>query len=441
MERSTKEVLKEIRGKVDYDIDNIKVREGIIKEIYKEYGDFLTDRFNYYNTGTLKRKDDADTLTELKNLMSSMSNYILFCNGVERDSKYPYRKDDSPENIRSRESVSLESYMSDISIEEKSMIYKHYDDQNSGKFKISDFGERLHECPYVKDYIDFELYVRPLIEEFDKNMRHFKERVNELKKANRHNEAEKLMKNNTYSEKVEKTYKRKRLKPIDQRFNVDVELEYEDVETVDEKYIGFELSDGKIYTEYRIGKLKRSIGFMANNCMELDKDIIYILRTYYGYFYFNSPLRSTTQPDWHLTSFTSKDFISELLRYSGGKLSTWKGSISYDFNNLLKEVKFSYIEKRVLDLYKDIDITQEEIGERLKISKQNVNKAIDRVCSKIIKQYKREYEDWLYYGAGYVKGDFKKCNRCKNVKLKNEKNFRKRSNGNLYNQCRDCEKS
>ena len=88
----------------------------------------------------------------------------------------------------------------------------------------------------------------------------------------------------------------------------------------------------------------------------------------------------------------------------------------------------------ILELWRR-DKTQQYIADTLNCSRSVVVAQLDKIVKKIISTYEREYAEKHYY-LNVVKGKYKKCSRCGEIKLiqyfdKNGKN-RYRSN------CKKC---
>ena len=61
---------------------------------------------------------------------------------------------------------------------------------------------------------------------------------------------------------------------------------------------------------------------------------------------------------------------------------------------------------------------------------------MDTIINMIIKQYEEDYEDWYYLNIR--KGNYKKCNRCGEIKLVSR--FDKNGKKGLLSICKKCRK-
>lgn len=147
-----------------------------------------------------------------------------------------------------------------------------------------------------------------------------------------------------------------------------------------------------------------------------------------------SPLPDKGETDWDEIDMMDKDHVKELLKVKrGGDLTSDLNCILFDLENLIRDTEFTKDQKRVLHYWR-ADKTQKEIASYLDISQQMVNKHIDKCVEKIIETYIRVYEDWYYLNK--VKGEYKTCSKCKEVKLVKE--FYKIGKGKYKSKCKSC---
>lgn len=81
--------------------------------------------------------------------------------------------------------------------------------------------------------------------------------------------------------------------------------------------------------------------------------------------------------------------------------------------------------------------SQQSIGKMFGCSKQAIASRLDKIVKKIIDTYEREYADKHYY-LNVVKGQYKKCSKCGEVKLLQR--FDKNGKRGYMSMCKDCRK-
>lgn len=89
--------------------------------------------------------------------------------------------------------------------------------------------------------------------------------------------------------------------------------------------------------------------------------------------------------------------------------------IALSKQDILNKIELTDTQKIILSSWEK-GVTQNEIAKQLGIAQKNVNLHIDRIVNKFIDKYTEIYEDEYYY-VYLVKGEYKKCNKCGEVKL------------------------
>ncbi len=110
--------------------------------------------------------------------------------------------------------------------------------------------------------------------------------------------------------------------------------------------------------------------------------------------------------------------------------------IALSTQDILDKIKLTNIQSTILNLWKK-GTTQSEIAKQLDIAQKNVNLHIDRIVNKFIDKYIEIYEDEYYY-VYLVKGRYKKCSKCGEIKL--IQRFDKNGKGRYRSNCKDCNK-
>ena len=103
---------------------------------------------------------------------------------------------------------------------------------------------------------------------------------------------------------------------------------------------------------------------------------------------------------------------------------------------LVEKANLTDVQMQILQLWQK-DKTFQSIANTLGMSHSNVKKHLDKIVTKVINQYEKEYEENHYY-LNLVKGTYKKCSCCGKVKLISR--FGNDSKGYLgkKSKCKDC---
>lgn len=148
-----------------------------------------------------------------------------------------------------------------------------------------------------------------------------------------------------------------------------------------------------------------------------------------------SPLRdSGNEIDWEYLDMFDEDHVRALLAVPNDIEVANDMYMTRDM--LVEKAKLTEVQKKILELWKK-DKTLQGIANILKMSHTNVKKHLDKIVKKVIDQYEKEYEENHYY-LNVVKGKYKKCSCCGEVKLISR--FRNDSKGYLgkKGKCKDC---
>ena len=103
-----------------------------------------------------------------------------------------------------------------------------------------------------------------------------------------------------------------------------------------------------------------------------------------------------------------------------------------DLEITVSQCKWTDRQKRILELLKT-DIALSQIAEEVKMDMRNFDKEYNRICKRIVDKNYEKIEDWYYLNVRY--GEYKKCNKCKEIKLTSK--FHKKGD-RLDSNCKDC---
>lgn len=401
--QSTNNLVNFVLQKLNYNIKDYKERKKIVDDIYKECGDSLDRQFCLYQESNLKKYINKLYYDKLNTLFNTLNNYLLFAESDKSISKPKFYKDDDfvdgSSNTISLEKLVREEMNQEEGTDITERIKKYYDDYNHAKYSLEKLRKDMSECPYVDDYINYNIAARNIIE-------------------------------NTVVDNI-KTIDDEEVNIYAKRKNKNEQIP---IVITDKK---------KKFTKSELKILSRSIGYRKNNSIEIDKDIISIMKEYFRYIYFKSPLIESEEIDYDQFDFTDKNQLLALLRFkSKGNFESDLGCLLYDLNQLLSKINLTDIEKKIINLYReDIKVSQEDIANQLNVSQRYISGCLDKICNKIIKLYWNKLEDWYYLNI--VKGHYKKCSVCGETKLVNEKYFsiNKSSKDGFSSVCKKCRKA
>ena len=156
-------------------------------------------------------------------------------------------------------------------------------------------------------------------------------------------------------------------------------------------------------------KLQRYKYLCKKHIALTKEDMIYTKDSFNGTIYFKNAMPDTGTPDWNKIDLFDKDHVKALLLLGTKDITTDLGIITHDIENLLSKTKLRDREKIALDLWRKGQ-TLESIGNKLGVTNQAVDKMINMICKKIIREYELEYAK--HYYLNIVKSDYQICSSC-----------------------------
>ena len=108
--------------------------------------------------------------------------------------------------------------------------------------------------------------------------------------------------------------------------------------------------------------------------------------------------------------------------------------ILYDLGQVLNKVKLTDKQNEVLELWMH-GVTIKNIAKELNRDRRAIERMLDTIIEKIVQVYEKEIEDWYYLNI--CKGEYKRCNKCGEIKLINK--FNKNGKGGVRNMCKICQ--
>ena len=171
---------------------------------------------------------------------------------------------------------------------------------------------------------------------------------------------------------------------------------------------------------------------VRNQLPTLEDDMLYVKNSKERPIKFKAPLRdSGNEIDWSYLDMFDVNHVKALLQVK--RDIDVSNEILIDIYDLIEKTDLNDRQKEILDMWR-ADKTQQYIADELGCSRSVVIKQLDKIVRKIIDTYEKEYEENHYY-LNVVKGKYKKCSRCGEIKLQHR--FSK--NGDrLRSNCKSC---
>lgn len=215
----------------------------------------------------------------------------------------------------------------------------------------------------------------------------------------------------------------------------------ETLDTIDELYLAqYGISKENLNYEY-INQLNDKIKNYRKIAKDMRGDMLYSKDHLKGTIYFKQALGDSTEIAWDLLDWDNPEQVKELLKIQKGEnFDNEIGCMMYDLGKIIKRAKLTKVEKDILKLYRQGNMTLEEIGEIMQITKQAVTNTIDRVVKKLISTYWTAMEDDWYY-VSIVKGNYKTCKCCGKAKLISKFSPESKSKDGYKTVCKKCRRS
>lgn len=153
---------------------------------------------------------------------------------------------------------------------------------------------------------------------------------------------------------------------------------------------------------------------------------------------FKSPMIDSTEIDYDQCDFLDKGHVSALLFNTNDNLQLDLGCLVQDLHNIINKMKFTENEEKVMNMVKN-GWTLNNIVETINASKQYASSTLSKVSNKICKEYYKILEDWYYLNI--VRGRYKKCSKCGEIKLATNSYFSPNKKGEygFYSVCKVCD--
>lgn len=162
-------------------------------------------------------------------------------------------------------------------------------------------------------------------------------------------------------------------------------------------------------TSKEYNRLQRYKYLCKKNIALTKEDMLYVKDSLNGTIYFKNTMPDCGTPDWDMIDFFDKNHIKALLLIGKKDITTELGVITHDLENILSRISLKPREKIALEQWR-CGQTLEIIGLKLGVSNQAVDKMINMICKKIIKEYEIEYSKYYYFNI--VKSNYQICSSC-----------------------------
>lgn len=188
-----------------------------------------------------------------------------------------------------------------------------------------------------------------------------------------------------------------------------------------------------------IKELKTKRGKLNYLKGELMQDQIICKDQLQGTIYFKAILPESSVKDYEQFDWFDKEHIKWLLKMkSKDDLQNDLACMVLDLNNLINKCNFKNDDLKIIELWRNSDLTLEDIGEELSVSQPSITQKFNTIIKKITQQYEILLEDWLY--LNYRKGTYKKCSKCGEIKLVSRFDIKKSSKDGFFPYCKKCRK-
>ena len=157
-----------------------------------------------------------------------------------------------------------------------------------------------------------------------------------------------------------------------------------------------------------------------------------------GTIVFKQPLKDSTKTDYDTIDFFDKRHVLTLLNMPKQQITDDNdlSLVLYDLEILLKKINIREEDLGIVNMYRN-GFTQDDIAKELNISQSSVSQVISKLANSVIKEYELIYEDWYYLNK--VKGKYKQCSRCGEIKLTSHFSKHSQTKDKLRPNCKKCD--
>lgn len=190
------------------------------------------------------------------------------------------------------------------------------------------------------------------------------------------------------------------------------------------KNTDFKLTESRVYSI-----AKRNLPLLTDdmNMVKLSKERPIVWK---------APLRdSGNEIDWSYLDMFDPIHVKALLQLRR-EMDICEDAL-IDLNDLIEKIDLDEELSEILDLWRR-DKTLEVISNIMEVNEKTIRRKLDKIVNKVISEYEKQYEEKHYY-MNLVKGKYKKCNECGDIKL--VKRFDKNGKKGYMPKCKECRKN
>lgn len=194
------------------------------------------------------------------------------------------------------------------------------------------------------------------------------------------------------------------------------------------------INDTKCKGDWKLTE-SRMYSIAKNNLPLLTDDMLQVKNSYERNIVFKCPLKdSGNEIDWSYLDMFDPKHVRALLQIRRD-IDICEDAL-IDLEGLINNIELDEELDEILTLWR-LDKTVVYIADRMKVTDTTINRKLDKIVNKIIAEYEKQYSEKYYY-VSVVKGKYKKCSKCGEVKL--TKYFDKNGKKGLMSMCKNCRK-
>ncbi len=399
--------LKTAQERIELLNNILYTKEGYQDSFFEE----LCDQDARIKSSALSRKGDKQDKTKRINLFPTskqpQSCDIYECKQIEKMADYILRAPDQPRMNKQQEYSFYDKVGFDRLIKKEKLYQGVLDNMlgEDGEDAPEGFLDMLGEVNTFPDKVHFS-----------------KERIDNLKYIDK----EKKM---AFLKRIGENYKCDKTQEIFKKDLKDPELKY---------VADLQLQIDNIKKKMKNGELKTSRWMITNILKSLKDSQIEYKECIKGTILFKSLLKDSTEIDYDEIDLFDKSHVLALINVPTQQISPENNLslVLYDLELLISKIEIKDEDANIVKMYRS-GVSQEDIAIELGISQQSVNQTLSKLANRVMQEHELAYEDWYYLNK--VKGMYKKCSRCREVKLQSKfKKDTSKIDGLRYN-CKKCE--
>lgn len=194
------------------------------------------------------------------------------------------------------------------------------------------------------------------------------------------------------------------------------------------------INDTKCKGDWKLTE-SRMYSIAKNNLPLLTDDMLQVKNSYERNIVFKCPLKdSGNEIDWSYLDMFDPKHVRALLQVRRD-IDICEDAL-IDLEGLINNIELDEELEEILKLWR-MDKTVVYIADRMKVTDTTINRKLDKIVNKIIAEYEKQYSEKYYY-MSVVKGEYKKCSKCGEIKL--TKYFDKNGSKGYKSMCKECRK-